>query len=231
MTQALLKPKKWALSDWYRSCEISVERIARFTRAVGAQTQLEVVETRCQENPDWAYLCQVRGERCRSPIDRDWMIEALDRLLESPSLPLSRVVWCTMCELPDDRLKACYQKVERYGCHTADSQLVHLLRQAKWIPQKGGNSAVFVQPSEAQRGLLPKGFPFDEGDEWLKAIPLARMNGNNRKKTRKGRRPPGSWGLPTRPHCVTRQWFARLPPEERRRLLDELERKSEVRAS
>ena len=75
-----------------------------------------------------------------------------------------------MCELPDDRLGDCYQKIERNGSLYADSPVVHLLRDAKWVPQGAGNSAVFVQPSEAHRGLLLKDFPYDGGDGWLKTI-------------------------------------------------------------
>ena len=222
--------RECALSPWYKSCEIPVKQIARFAKEVGVQTQLKVAEAHCRWNPEWEYLDQVPGKgRPNHPlVDQDWSIEALGRLLEPPSVPLSRLVWRTMRELPDDRLKACYQKVESKGCRTADSQLVHLLRQAKWIPQKDGNSVVFVQPCEAQRGLLLEGFPYDEGDRWLKAISFGKNERHQSEEDKKMQANARELGFPDDTALRDAEQFAKLPPERRRLLLDEHERKSQL---
>ena len=60
---------------------------------------------------------------------------------------------------------------ESWGARQADSQLVHQLRNAAWIPQ---GDEVFVRPEAAFSNLLPDGFPFDAGQKWLKAVGFGR---------------------------------------------------------
>ncbi|NLX98634.1 MAG: hypothetical protein GXY83_20945 [Rhodopirellula sp.] len=157
-----------ALDESYLSCGISKVRLLEFAKAVGVQTLLTVTPTTCFANPQWSYLSEVPGGQFRRPINRDFEIVELETALLSPSLALSRLVWRTMCEQPADCLQATYQKNEYGGCRRADSQLVHVLRNAAWIPQSRG---VFVRPSEASEELLPDGrrrsdeFPYRRSDE------------------------------------------------------------------
>ena len=74
-----------------------------------------------------------------------------------------------MASLPQhpNYLRAIYQKNQSWGPHYADSQLVHHLRTAEWVPQSDGS---FVRPADASREKLPEGFPIDPGWPWLKAI-------------------------------------------------------------
>lgn len=158
-----------ALAEEYQECGVEVKRFVKFAEAVGVQTRLTIKETQCYSNPQWSYLCSVEGERYTSPIDRDYVIEGLEKLFALPSLEISKLIWQTMCSLPrhPNYLQATYRKSERWGCHYADSQLVHQLRASNWIPQGDG---IFVRPTEASRELLPEGFPFDPGWPWLKAL-------------------------------------------------------------
>lgn len=57
---------------------------------------------------------------------------------------------------------ACYQRNATNGCRAADSQLICLLKESKWVPQDEGE---FVRPEDALRVLLPAGFPYDDGYE------------------------------------------------------------------
>ena len=41
---------------------------------------------------------------------------------------------------------------------------------AAWVPQKEDESLSFVKPRDASIGLLPKGFPYEAGQEWLEKI-------------------------------------------------------------
>src|SRR5206468_1838680 len=129
-------------------------------------------ETRSHANPERAYLYSVRGERYTSPIDRDFTIEGLDKVLAEPSLVISKLIWNTMSSLTSAGLRAEYRKNESGGSHFAASQLVHLLRRFTWIPQTDGR---FVRPAEASRDLLPGGFPFDPDWEWLEAIEFGKQ--------------------------------------------------------
>ena len=156
-----------ALAPIYNDCPISIDRIAAFAKALGAQTDLEIAETSCDGNPQWDHLRHVPGQRYTSPIDRDYSIPGLRALLATPNIDLSRLTWRTMCSLPSRYLRATYRKNRSRGSRRAPSRLVHDLKQADWIPQTDGR---FVCPSEALRELLPEGFPFDAGQEWLETI-------------------------------------------------------------
>lgn len=158
-----------AITKKYLDCGVAVKRLVKFAETVGVQTRLAITKTRCFSNPQWPYLRSVLGKRNTSPINLDYVIDGLEDLFARPSLVISKLIWQTMCSLPQhpDYLHAKYQKNERWGYHDADSQLVHQLRTSTWIPQGDG---VFVRPTEASRELLPEGFPFDPGWPWLKAI-------------------------------------------------------------
>lgn len=166
-------PRK--LSDFYRNKQITTEKLVTFAKTVGVKYTLPVTGTNCYENPQLDYLRSVPGERYTSPINRDYVIERLDELLESPSLELSNLVWKTMSFLDPRYLQAEYQKNWSNGARYADSQLVHVLKKKAWVPQKNGE---FVRPCDAAREELPKGFPFDEGMEWIERVRF----GENAKK-------------------------------------------------
>lgn len=161
--------KRVALADSYKDCGISAKRLAKFAEAVGVQTRLEIIKTTCYSNPQWSYLRSVGGARNTSPINQDYVITGLDKLLAQPTLAISRIIWQTVCSLPEysEYLTAEYRHNSSSGSHYAHSQLVHHLKMAAWIPQ---GDSVFVRPAEATRELLPEGFPFDAGWPWLKAI-------------------------------------------------------------
>ncbi|MDO9012003.1 MAG: hypothetical protein Q7U78_09395 [Gallionella sp.] len=161
--------KRVALAESYQDCGVAIKKLVKFAEAVGAQTRLEITETMCYSNPQWSYLRSVGGERETSPINRDYVIAGIDKLLAQPTLAISKLIWQTMCSLPThpDFLSATYRRNQSSGSHRADSQLVHRLKAVAWVPQGDG---VFVRPAEAIRDLLPEGFPFDLGWPWLKAI-------------------------------------------------------------
>ncbi|HEP6426260.1 TPA: hypothetical protein VDB83_000524 [Burkholderia cenocepacia] len=158
-----------ALHRSYRNCGVEVDRLGKFARAAGARVGLRLSETTCEKNPEWNYLLMVAGSRASTYISRDYFIPHLIELLKTPSLGLSRLVWRTLTNFPSypNYLQATYQMNRSNGARTAASRLVHALRAASWIPQGDG---VFVRPTDASRELLPKGFPFDSGYAWLKAV-------------------------------------------------------------
>ena len=89
----------------------------------------------------------------------------------------------------------------------------------------------FVRPVEASRAFLPKGFPVDEGHEWLKAVRFGENERQQSEEHKKRQATARELGFTDDTALRDAQQFAKLPPEQRRLLLDELERKSEVRAS
>lgn len=165
--EALEEKSHWALSQDYNECGISNEKISDFAKKIGVIYQLPISETSCyNQNPDWHYLLSAPGSSGKSS-DIDYTVLRLAKLLENSTIELSRLVWQTMNSSGEKYLQAAYKKSDKGGFRYAPSQLVHFLRKLTWVPQK---SDKFVQPCDALRDQLPKGFPFDEGKKWLDAI-------------------------------------------------------------
>lgn len=160
-----------ALHQRYQDGSISTKKLGIFAEAVGARTQLKIVEGHCRDNPQWDHLRSVGGDRYTSPTDQDYFVAEIHELLRTPSLELSRLIWRTLVSISSDSapdyLHASYRRSYAGGTHRADSRLIHDLRALKWVPQGAGT---FVSPADASRELLPEGFPFDPGYAWLKAI-------------------------------------------------------------
>ena len=167
-----------ALAGFYESPRIDTLKLACFAERLGCVSKLSVTKTTCEENPQWSYLASAAGERYTSPIDQDYLIKGIQKLAAQKSVRLAKLVWDTVSTLPgtahpydyatnQNPLRATYRKNERGGARFADSQLVHQLRSAAWVPQEGGE---FVRPAEARAELLPHGFTFDAGWPWIKAI-------------------------------------------------------------
>jgi len=205
------------LADAYANCGIALTRLVKFVEAVGAQRQLEISEVRCDSNPQYAYLRGVPGERYTSPMNRDYVIAGMDRLLAKPSIDIAKLIWRTMCSLPNaECLKAVYRKNWSSGKREADSQLVHHLRKASWIPQGDG---LFVPPAEAVRDLLPDGFPFDAGSAWLRAIGFGSDVASKSEEQRQKEIVAKELGFRDQASLERAKRFAALPPEEQERIL------------
>ncbi|MGO7962255.1 hypothetical protein ELI55_36865 [Rhizobium ruizarguesonis] len=232
------------LADFYQSLKIDTVKITRFAEKLGARTTLAIAKASCRKNPQWNYLCAVAGERFTNPIDRDFIINHFSALAAQKSEALARLVWRTMCALGDTNygydstyhqnpLRAVYRKNERGGAHFADSQLVYQLRQAAWVPQKGGE---FVKPGFARSELLPDGFTFDAGWPWIKAIQFGRNIELQSQKVeaeaaavierqRRDQEAAKSLGFV---NAETARKFAAMPVEEQQRALAEYERRTSV---
>ena len=156
-----------ALHGRYRKCGIDAKTLAGFAKEVGAKVSLEVTEDTCYRNPDWPSLGSASGAWTAYGINRDYLIPHLGEMLKTPTLELSRLIWKTLTSLPPTYLQAVYRNNSAHGAKYAASRLVHVLRAAKWVPQTG---EAFVRPADALREHLPKGFPFDPGYAWLKAV-------------------------------------------------------------
>jgi len=201
---------------------ISIKRLRAFCEAVGAKVDLTIERGSCRNNPQRAYLYAVSGDRNTSPRDEDYFIAHLPELLEVPSIELSRLIWRTLTSLPVDRdcLHAAFRRNYSGGTHYADSRLVHDLRAAKWVPQRGGT---FVRPAEASSELLPEGFPFDAGYKGLHAIQFGseptRRSAQQREKDSLAK----SAGFADANALERAKRFAELPEEEQEKFFAERE--------
>ena len=133
-----------------------------------------------------------------------------------------RLIWNTMCSLPkwSGYFRAEYQKNESNGSRTADSQLVHQLRGAAWVPQTTG---AFVAPPAASRELLPAGFPFDAGQEWVEEVQFGEEAQQKSEKESKQESIAKIAGFPDLETLQRAKKFVELPKEEQERILAEHE--------
>jgi hypothetical protein len=210
----------FGLSEDYQNIGIEIKRIVKFAKAAGVLARLETKMIDCYSNPQWEYLRSVAGERRSSPINRDFTIPGLESLLAKPSIGLAKLVWQTMCTLPiyPNRLQACYRKNESSGARYADSQLVCTLREIAWVPQGDG---VFVVPSRADSNLLPKGFSYDSGYDWLKKVRFGAEKEIEAEKAEENERTAKKLGFSDVPTLFRAREFAALPAGEQERLLGE----------
>ena len=210
------------LADSYQDCGIAVKRLVKFAEAVGVRTQLEISTVSCRANPQWPELSSVAGDRYTSQIDRDYVIVGIEDMLATPSLAISRLIWRTMCSLPHSNyLLATYQKSVRWGHKNADSQLVHVLREAAWIPQ----GDAYIRPADASRDLLPEGFPFDPGWRWLKAIRFGQEVAQKSEEQRQKQAIAKEFGFVDNESLERAQRFTALPRVEQERILAEFQNK------
>ena len=168
--------RKLALSSKYEKYGINLDRFSKFAEIVGVQTKLEDIKRPIPSNdPNLSYLReQAEGKwMSKTGNNEDYIIPELKILYVTPSIEKSKLIWRTMLSLHEKCLKAWYwnnnidkQRVRPPG----KSSLVHELKKAKWVPQKDDNSTSFVRPCDASVEILPKGFPYEPGQEWLKAI-------------------------------------------------------------
>ena len=161
------------LSSKYAKSGIAPERLGKFAAAVGAQIQLQASEQVIPlDHPEWrTNLSQASGRRqTDTTIDEDYTILDFDVLYNSPSIVKAKLIWRTMCSLPERHLKARFRWNQSNELRTADSSLVHDLRKAKWVPQKDGDLISFVFPREASIERLPEGVPYEAEQEWLQAV-------------------------------------------------------------
>ena len=163
--------RKWAFSSEYEKSGIEPEKLGKFAAEVEVQTKLEPREQPIYNHPERAILWD-DGNWSKYRISEDYDISEFDALLAEPDLSKSKLIWNTMYESPECCLKARYRSNASYPIKTANSTLIHKLREKEWVPQQqDGQSGVhFSKPSESNPDLLPRVFLYVPQAQWLKAV-------------------------------------------------------------
>ena len=175
--------RKRALSLKYRESGIEMEKLIEFAKKIGVQTKLEPEQQQIPwDHPERDSLSDT-GYQTVYRTDEDYDIPKLDLLLAKSDLRKSEFLWDTMNKSPEKCLCARYRSNASKETKTAASTLVWKLKTHPWVPQKqdAEEKPRFVKPSDAAVELLPRGFQFDSGTKWLKAIEFGR---NQQQKTR-----------------------------------------------
>lgn len=236
--------KQIGLADFYRDLPIDRAKITDLLVSLGASTILEIRKTSCHNNPQRDHLWSAPGSRHGNSIDRDFVIDRFDSIVAKKSIRLAKLVWNTMCALPNTEngydpkylgypLRAVYQMTERGGPRFADSQLVHQLRHHAWVPQRDNT---FVRPTHARAELLPDGFTFSIGWPWIKAVEFGRSIQLQDQKAeaeaaaaieRQSKEQEAARALGF-DNAETARKFAAMPMDEQNRALAEYERRRQV---
>ena len=176
-----------ALSEEYEKCGVSAEKIGKFAKAVDARTKLCVKGQPIPCNhPEKRKLKLLNGRITHKKIDKDYDIPEFNVLLNSPNLRNSQLIWDTMNGLPKiNYLEARYSPNARYSIMTANSTLVWMLREGKWVPQVENGREKFVKPSDAVAELLPKGFSYEARAKWLEAVEFGKSWRDREKQERR----------------------------------------------
>ncbi len=218
--------ERLALSGSYQKGTPSNQRVRKFAEVLLVQSTLAVTQTSCVQNVDWREFQKgdvVRGSNDKyRRVDKDYDIAELELLLNLKTEEASRLIWTTMTTVvKPEQLIARWQRNNQSSERTGHSQLVQRLRASPWIPQGSG---IFATPRAAVVDLLPKnGFPFEAGYEWLKAIGFGEDARQQSDEFLEKQSTAIELGFADEKSLADGRWFAELDPDERKRVIDEIE--------
>lgn len=223
------KVEPYPLASRYAEEHRSKGRFVKFALVLGAVTKITPSKKSVDGHPsadslkaDW-FRYGVR--RTNSGINDDWYLAGLQLALAKKSIECAKVIWRTMNLASSTVLRARFRPNQQYTLRTAPSSLVLSLRKAKWVPQTGGE---FVTPRDASRDLLPPGFPYDAGQEWLKAIEFGTVADKRTEEARKRKTVAAELGFEDDTALADAQWFAGLSVEQRQSYRDQLEHEASM---
>ncbi len=160
------------LSGFYEDSGISKKGFRHFVNAISSvQKELPIKKQFVSPNhPHRSYLLEdyyKRTRRTHTEIHEDWVIPKLSNILKSPTYEVSKLIWSRLQTAPLRVFQAEYRPNQQYKLRCAPSTLCLTLRNTEWVPQNNGR---FVRPAEADHNLLPEGFAYDSGWNWLEKI-------------------------------------------------------------
>ena len=201
-------------------------RFAKFATSLGAVVKIAPTKSSVNDHPQISYLksdwLKAGVRRTNSEISEDWQLAGLKAAIATISVEGAKVIWRTMSVASISTLKAKYRPNQQYSLRTAPSSLALVLQKSKWIPQTDGT---FVKPRDASRDLLPAGFPYDAGQEWLKAIEFGAEAEKRTQEAQQRQAVAAQLGFSDTAALEDAQWFGGLTTEQRRSYRDEVERR------
>ncbi|MBT7558203.1 hypothetical protein HN615_14970, partial [Candidatus Woesearchaeota archaeon] len=160
----------------------------KLIKNLGARTTLEINSIGITNNPDRNRLVRdAQGQRWTyTAVDKDWIIKGLDEMLADQEHPIeiSRLIWHTMSTVGlnpiHSEFEAHYRMNSAYPMQTSKSQLIHILSDADWLPDKDG---IFYNPKDIDQNLLSSDFIYNNESGWLNLIDFglnAKLTSNDR---------------------------------------------------
>ena len=157
---SLLDISEWTIDDFIKELKTQSHAISNWLD---------------RKPPNWhAELYELLGSfLSKKPVARalniaDYIISIRNLFLSDPplengiSLDEAKLIWQTMIFLDK-------QEQASPDCYDLYSTAIQKLKEAVWIPQNSDHLS-FVKPREASVDYLPKGFPYEAEQRWLKSI-------------------------------------------------------------
>ena len=157
--------KKYPLSGAYQK----IEGFSSFALEVGVWAGLKIEKTTTDENPDRSILRAGNWKFITwTGIDEDYMIPNLEKLCKMRDKNISKLIWVAMSNAKPEQLWARFKANQQYDTKKAPSQVVHVLRNSKWMPNLNGE---FYEPAKITKENLNEDFTYDDRyDYWLSQI-------------------------------------------------------------
>ena len=216
------------LSEKYIKYDMSLERIIKFSKLVGIIANLTIENRGVSGHPNRSKLLsdyyKYNVKRTITAIDDDWYIKYLSCVLNSITTETAKLVWSTMIDCESKHLEARFRPNQQYSLQIEPSSLVLMLRDHAWIPQIDGN---FVLPAEADSKLLPSGFLYDSGWDWLEAIHFAEEAEKKSEELRQKKAAAETLGVTDYESLEIAKQIEQLPPEQKQAVIELI--KSKVR--
>lgn len=169
------KNKKIPIPEFY-SC---LENFANFSISIGVMASLEIrIWPATTLQPD---VFKKKANKSSTTIDKDYYINGLtwhcessqyylgDFELSGENIPLSRVIWKTLCKISQEKFTAHYLPNEKNRRHEkkSNSYFIEQLKNTAWVPDVNG---IFYKPAELSKDTLHSFFEFNNDNGWLSRI-------------------------------------------------------------
>ncbi len=151
------KAHLWQLSDEYININVPIDDIKQFAQEIGATSYLVI------RKESYTY-------------SQDYKIDYLKDNIKRISLTISKLIWDVFIKYEKEEYYSYFYKHSRrrsngYWNSDGPSEIIDILQTHPWVPQKtNDNNIVFVNTLDAESKLLPDGFLFDNGWQWLKHV-------------------------------------------------------------
>ncbi len=169
---SLLDISEWTIDDFIKELK----------------TQSHIVDNWLNKKPtNWhAELYELLGSfLSKTPVARalniaDYIISIRNLFLNDPplengiSVDKAKLVWETMILLDK-------QEQALPDCYDLYVTAIRELKETVWVPQNSDQHS-FVKPREASVDYLPKGFQYEAGQKWLKAIEFGTVDREKKKQ-------------------------------------------------
>lgn len=161
------------LSPVYKENYTSEElkKIIAFLKGIGIATELEVIRTDVRKNPLYNGVLYKYSDNVTShSTSEDYTISHLDDLLDSKSVPVSKMIWNYLINLQTlpRFCKASFSPNRTTQPRKCDSYLIQKLKEKAWIPSKIDNC--FYKPSDISKEMLQEDFSWRDDTPFLSLI-------------------------------------------------------------